>query len=262
MSTSGRLGIVDWGIGGLDLFRRLRSRGSPRDVLYWSDAGAPPYGTLSADALGERLAAVLRRLGEAGCTEVVVACNAASTALLHPAVLRASEDGGLRAVGVIEPTLRAIERAGLAEVDVIGGRRTIESDAYGAPLRARGVRVRARVAQPLSALIERGLTEGAEIDACLAEILGPLRDGEHLVLACTHYMAARPAIERWLPRLRGVVDPAAETLRWMDEHWSQGRGSGHARFVTTGKPSAMREAARLAFGVELAAVEAARIKPH
>lgn len=254
--SAGRLGIVDWGIGGLDLYRKLRAAGRSRDVLYWSDAGAPPYGTLGADALAERLAAVLGRLAQEGCDEVVVACNAASTALPHPAVQHAERRSALRIVGVIEPTLEAIERRGLGEVAVIGGRRTIESEAYAAPLRARGVRVQARVAQPLSALIERGITEGAELEAELESILGPLRHAEHLVLACTHYVAARPAIERRLPRLRSVIDPAAETLAWIERHWGLREGRTAARFVTSGSPSAMRDGAWQAFGVHLDEVEA------
>ncbi|MEX1364749.1 MAG: aspartate/glutamate racemase family protein [Nannocystaceae bacterium] len=252
MSGGGRLGIVDWGIGGLDLYRRLRLAGSPRDVHYWSDAGAPPYGTLDSDALAQRLHEVLRRLHGQGCTDVVVACNAASTVLSAPPL----QDLPLRIVGVIAPTLAALERRGLSEVAVIGGRRTIESRAYEAPLRAAGIRVHARVAQPLSALIERGVTDGPELHAYLDSILGPLRDVEHLVLACTHYVAVRAAIERRLPRLRSVIDPAHETLAWIERTWGAARGRGTARFVTTGSPQAMQQAARLAFGIELPQVRA------
>lgn len=254
---SDRLGILDWGIGGLDLYRRLRAAGSPRDVLYWSDAGAPPYGTLPGPVLAERVATVLERLADEGCPEIVVACNAASTVLADPGLRRRVAAHGCTVVGVIEPALDAIRRLALSEVVVIGGRRTIESRAYADPLEAAGCRVTQRVAQPLSALIERGITEGPQLHACLAEILDPCRDAEHLVLACTHYVAALPAIRQRLPRLRRVVDPAAETLAWLqapppDERH---RGHGTARFVTTGSPQATRNAARLAFGLELPPVE-------
>lgn len=256
---TGRLGILDWGIGGLDLYRRLRAAGSPRDVLYWSDAGAPPYGTLPGPALAERVAAVLERLADEGCTEVVIACNAASTVLPDPSLQRRAAARGLLVVGVIEPALDAVRRLALAEVAVIGGRRTIESRAYADPLEAAGCRVVQRVAQPLSALIERGITEGRQLHACLAEILAPLHHAEQLVLACTHYVAALPAIRTHLPRLRRVIDPAAETLAWLHAHAELGRGEGTARFVTTGSASATQAAARLAFGLALDAVETARL---
>lgn len=255
MSTSVHLGILDWGIGGLDLYRRLRAAGSRRDVVYWSDAGAPPYGTLPEPVLRDRVATVIERLADEGCTQVVVACNAASTVLAAPELVRRVAARGCEVVGVIEPAIAAVRREQLPAVAVIGGRRTIESRAYAEPLQATGVRVDQRVAQPLSALVERGLTEGPEVEACLAEILAPLRDAEHLVIACTHYVAALPAIRRELPRLRTVVDPAAETLAWVEARWGLHGGEGLARFVTTGEPAAMREAARLAFGLGLPPVE-------
>lgn len=254
---SAPLGIIDWGIGGLDLYRRLRAAGSRRDVVYWSDAGAPPYGTLPEPALADRVATVIERLAAEGCAQVVVACNAASTVLAAPALVRRVAARGCEVVGVIEPAIAAVERMQLPAVAVIGGRRTIESRAYADPLEAAGVCVDQRVAQPLSALVERGLTDGPEVEACLAEILEPLRDAEHLVIACTHYVAALSTIRRFLPRLRSVVDPAAETLAWVEACWGLHGGDGEARFVTTGVPSAMREAAELAFGLFLPPVETA-----
>lgn len=252
---SPRLGILDWGIGGLDLYRRLRATGSRRDVLYWSDAGAPPYGTLPGPVLAERVATVIERLAREGCAQVVVACNAASTVLADPGLQRRAAACGCEVLGVIAPAIAAVQRQRLPAVAVIGGRRTIESRAYAEPLEAAGVRVAQAVAQPLSALIERGLTDGPEVQACLREVLAPLCEAEHLVIACTHYVAALPAIRRWLPRLRSVVDPAAETLACIEGQWGMHGGEGTACFVTTGAAAGMREAARLAFGLSLPPVE-------
>ena len=112
------------------------------------------------------------------------------------------------------------------------------------------------MAQPLSALVEYGLTEGPEIDQCLSEILAPLRDEQHLVLACTHYVAALPSIKRKMPKLRTVIDPASETLAWAERSLGMGTGESRARFVTTGSPAAMRHAAADAFGVRLPQVDA------
>jgi len=249
------LGILDWGIGGLDLYRRLRAAGSRRDVLYWSDSGAPPYGTLPGPVLADRVATVIERLADEGCERVVVACNAASTALPDPGLQRRVAARGCEVVGVIEPAIEAVLRHELPAVAVIGGRRTIESRAYAEPLEAAGVGVAQSIAQPLSALVERGLTEGPEVEACLREILAPLREAEHLVVACTHYVAALPAIRRFLPRLRTVVDPAEETLAWVEARWGLRGGEGRERFVTTGSAAAMHEAARLAFGVSLPTVQ-------
>ncbi len=253
------LGILDWGIGGLDLYRRLRATGSPRNVIYWSDSGSAPYGTLGPEALTERVGAVVERMGQLGCAQVLVACNAASTIIDDPALRRRAAKHGCTVSGVIRPAVRAVLRLGLPQVAIIGGQRTIDSRAYAEPLEDAGCTVVSRVAQPLSALVEYGLTQGPEIEQCLTEILGPIHDQENLVLGCTHYAAALPAIRRKLPRLRNVIDPAAETMVWAERSLGMGTGESRARFVTTGSPSAMKHAAADAFGVRLPQVDAVEL---
>jgi hypothetical protein len=68
-------------------------------------------------------------------------------------------------------------------------------------------------------------------------------------------VAALPAIRRWLPQLHTVIDPAAELLAWIESQWGLHGGEGAERFVTTGSAAATREAARLAFGLSLPAVQ-------
>ncbi|WP_293257458.1 aspartate/glutamate racemase family protein [Nannocystis sp.] len=179
----------------------------------------------------------------------MIACNAASTVLGHPALTRS----GLAICGVIAPAIAATLADPARVVRVIGGRRTIRSGLYRRALVAAGRRVHARVAHPLSALVERGQLDTPRVHAELGRILAPLRQVEALVLACTHYTALLPAIRGLLPRAR-IIDPAAAALAEVERAWSL----GHVRsdmFLTTGDPEAMRTAAQLAFGVQLPAVQ-------
>ena len=79
MTPAACLGIVDWGIGGIGLVRELDRRVPGLPVLYWSDAGATPYGRMRSADLAARLHAVVCELACRGATEAVLACNAAST---------------------------------------------------------------------------------------------------------------------------------------------------------------------------------------
>ena len=79
MHPNSCLGIVDWGIGGVGLVSALDRLAPGLPVLYWSDAGATPYGRMGVDELADRLMHVVAALAERGATEVVLACNAAST---------------------------------------------------------------------------------------------------------------------------------------------------------------------------------------
>ena len=135
-------------------------------------------------------------LRDRGVTHVVVACNAASTVLDHPAIAGV----GAQVCGVIAPAIAAALADPAQVFGVIGGRRTISSGLYRQGLTAFGRRVISRVAQPLSAMVERGELDSPAVHIALAGILAPLRKVEALVLACTHYTALLPAIRRVLPR--------------------------------------------------------------
>ena len=245
-----KIGVCDWGVGGLGFFRLLTTKRPDLDVVYLGDQGVPGYGKLSRPVLTARIRSVLDEFCRRGVDRVVVACNAAST-VLDP------EDPC--ALGMILPTLRHLG-SGRGTLGVIGGRRTILSGAYARPLRAAGWTVCPRIAQPLSGLIEAGLAHTPETLALLDTILRPLRGVEGLVLACTHYVVLGDAIRERLPGV-SLIDPAA--LAWAElapilPPPTVRRGT--TRFLTTGDPSLMTEAALAAFGVACAP-ERTEIRP-
>lgn len=242
------VGVLDWGIGGLDVVRKMRAAGALQPIVYVSDAGAVPYGKQSDDALAARLACLVRALAEHGCTQVLIGCNAASTVLHHRAMDEVRDEVGDIVLGVIEPGIQATLAAGVDEVTVIGGRRTVESGLYGAALGPAGIRVREVVAQPLSALVERGVLRGPALEAALEDILAPVRDTTALLSACTHYLAVEQALRAALPRLHTVIDPAQALV---DRHLSPTSARSRPdRYWTTGDPDASRRAARAAFGLD------------
>jgi glutamate racemase len=239
--------IVDWGIGGLGVRSALRALAPELPIAYLSDAGAPPYGMLSRDVLRARLVSIATQAKAGGAALLVVACNAASSVLDAPLPLPV--------VGMVEPAVELVRASGCASVGVVGGRRTILSGVYRRRLGALGLDVRQRVAQPLSALIEAGQTSGDEVDALVARLVRPLAGVDALLLACTHYPAARGAFERALPGTR-LLDPAEAVARRALASLGDPRArSGEDHFITTGDPDAMRFAAARAFSVRLGSIE-------
>lgn len=238
-----KLGVCDWGIGGLGFYRLLRDARPDLDVVYLGDQGVPGYGKLSRAVLAARLRRVFEEFRNRGVNDVIVACNAAST-VLDLAVLE-----GVRTTGMIRGTLSSIG-SGEGRIGVIGGRRTIVSGAYARPLRAAGWTVVNRIAQPLSGLIEDGKAHSPETGAALDAILAPLKNVDRLVLACTHYIVLEEPIRRRLPNVE-LIDPATVV-------WSQlapalppaTNRMGSTVFLTTGDPAQMARTARAAFGVE------------
>ncbi len=237
-----KLGVCDWGIGGLGFYRLLREARPDLDVIYLGDQGVPGYGKLPRAVLAERLRMVFEEFRDREVGEVVVACNAASTVLDLAAV------EGVRATGMIKGTLSEIG-SGRGPIGVIGGRRTIVSGAYARPLRAAGWTVRNRIAQPLSGLIEDGKANSSETEAALDAILRPLRGVGRLVLACTHYIALQEPIRRRLPNVE-LIDPATVVWSQLAPHLPFATDRvGSTAFLTTGDPTQMAQAAFAAFGV-------------
>src|SRR5687768_10607218 len=76
-----KLGVLDWGIGGISLVKLLGERGRSFPLLYFSDTGALPYGRMPRVELISRLNSVVEFLKSKGATHVVIGCNAASTAI-------------------------------------------------------------------------------------------------------------------------------------------------------------------------------------
>jgi len=263
-SSPRRIGVMDWGIGGLGFFKLLRRAAPGLGCVYLSDSGAPPYGTLTRAALTRRVRQAVAWFSARGVSELVVACNAASSVLAAVSSSeRESAPDAPRILGVIEPTLRPLLRGPRSSIGIFGGRRTVRSLAYRTPLLRAGFCVEQRIAQPLSALVEAGRIAGPEVERAVTRILRPIAGCQLLVPACTHYVALMPLFLRVAPEARWV-DPAALTLAALLEPSGQERRRprGEDEFWTTGSPAAFLRSAALAFELDIPAVRKLRALPE
>jgi len=236
--------LLDWGIGGLSVYRELKALAPALDCVYISDSGFTPYGKVSSVDLRARLQILISGARELwGIERAVIACNAAST------VLDATE-WGVPTSGVIEPGLRLVHESGFRCIGVIGGVRTIESRIFSS--RLKNFEVREEVAQPLSALIERGVLAGGELECALNRILRPLKGVEALLLACTHYPAIATEIQKILPEVH-LLDPARAAAEDVFSSLNIEGSVGSSSFFTSGDPAQMESAGKKAFGVDFRA---------
>jgi glutamate racemase len=197
--------------------------------------------------LARRISTITARMD---VDRVIVACNAAS------AVLDAVESD-LPMEGVIRHGVSAALADEGQNIGIVGGRRTIEEQVYGGPLRAAGRSVIECIAQPMSAHIEAGRLDGPRVEADLKKIMGPLKGVDALVLACTHYPAMKSAFASHVPSAQ-VIDPMDTLVQTMIREWQLERvvGSGRLDVGTTGSVEQMKSSARGAFGIELPFIRA------
>ena len=239
MNNQPRLAILDWGIGGLSIHKLVQELRKNIAVLYLSDTGVTPYGRMSRGALVARLHAVIAYLQTRGVTHLVIGCNAASTAIPYLQVC------DLKIEGVIESAVSLTVQVQPARLALIGGRRTVLSGVYRQAFAERGIQVAQRIAQPLSALIEKGDVSSDELRAECRRILSPIKNCSHLLLACTHYPAIASVLREFVSEKTVFIDPAGVLVNRI-KRWELPPGGADV-FLTTGEPAQMRRAARQAF---------------
>lgn len=239
------IGIMDWGIGGLTVYKALRARGLTTDVLYFSDSGATPYGKLSRAELRERIARIAELFEQRGVTQVLVGCHSASSALDPDEATGRECFGRVAFESIIPAAVRLSERSAAQRLGVIGGERTIRSGVYARALASSGKQLTFCAAQPLSAFVEAGELRSPAVEAEVRRVLAALGPIDAMLIACTHYPALTP--------LFAAVAPGVELLDPGDEMIAAARESGSSRleFITSGDRAASVRGARLAFGVAI-----------
>lgn len=242
------LGIIDWGIGGVSIYKLIKERSPDASILYFSDTGATPYGKMSRRELADRLDRVIDFLKAQGMDRLIIGCNAASTAI--PDLM----GHGITIHGVIEPAVEAAIRLRPKRLGVIGGRRTILSGVYRRAFAAKGIDIRQRIAQPLSGLIESGDTSSDALRKQAKHILLPLKNCSHILLACTHYPAIETLLKDHVSPSTEFIDPAEAVVKGIG-NLSDPANRNFERFFTSGDARQMRRSAKLAFGVSVATIE-------
>lgn len=244
-----RLAIIDWGIGGVSIYKLVKEQlGVP--VTYFSDTGVTPYGKMARSELAGRLDTVISFLKSRCVTHLVIGCNAASTAIPY------LKDQGVKIEGMIDNAIAATIRYKPTRLGLIGGRRTVLSGGYRKGFARHGLKVEQRIAQPLSGLIESGDISSDKLRGEASRILGPIRNCSHILLACTHYPAIVPVLKQFVSANAEFIDPAGSLVQKI-RGWELDKG-GEDEFLTSGDPGSMKRSARMAFGVEIGTVSTAR----
>jgi glutamate racemase len=243
----GQLAIIDWGIGGIGVYKLIKERQPDLPVIYFSDTGATPYGKMSRPQLISRLNAVIQMLKSKGVTHLVIACNAASTAIPF------LNSNGIAVEGVIESAVAMTAKLKPKRLGLIGGRRTVLSGIYRKAFAAHGIKVEQRVAQPLSGLIESGDISSDKLREECKRILSPLRNCSHILLACTHYPSISNVMKDFISPQTVFIDPAAELVK-RTAQWKL-TTDGDDSFYTSGDTAQMKVSACRAFGSTIAIVE-------
>lgn len=239
------IGVFDSGVGGLSVWREIVRQLPHSDTLYVADQAHVPYGPRPLEEVQAFAEGIARFLLEEGARAIVVACNTASAAALHP--LRAAFPH-IPFIGM-EPAVKpAAQNTRTGVVGVIATPATFQGELFASLLErfASDVRVLTQVCPGLVEAVEKGEVDTPQTEALVRTCLRPLLEAgiDELVLGCTHYPFLRGVIERTVGPAVEIVDPAPAVARQVErvltgqgQVVSQGHMPHHT-FYTTGDPLA------------------------
>ncbi len=211
-SKDDAIGVFDSGVGGISVLRHLWRLMPNECYVYYGDSANAPYGSRSTEDVRRlTLAAVEKLVQEHRIKALVVACNTATAA----AVVQLRQRYPL-VIG-IEPALKvAADHFPGGRVGVMATAVTLREEKFDTLLHRfdENCAVAKIPAPGVVDLVESGKADSPEMEALLETVLGPYRGRlDALVLGCTHYPFAAPAIARVLGPEVALLDGGEGTAR-------------------------------------------------
>ena len=214
MEKKDYIAVFDSGVGGISVLRHLRQLLPRERFVYFGDTANAPYGSrTTAEVRALTLAAAQRLLSEYPVKALVVACNTATAAAIRE--LRETYRD-LIVIG-IEPALKlAADQFPGGRIGVMATEVTLREEKFDTLMHRfdTGCTVAKIPAPGLVELIESGWGTSEVAEALLRQILLPyVGKLDALVLGCTHYPFAAPAISRVLGASVALLDGGKGTAR-------------------------------------------------
>ena len=206
------IAVFDSGVGGVSVLRELVQIMPSERFLYYGDSANAPYGSRSTQQVQELTVAAAERLIGRGIKALVVACNTATAA----AIDHLRDTYRDRIIIGIEPALKpAVTRFPTGALGIMATPVTLRGEKLKRLLQQHPhPNIHLIPAPGLVELVEAGLANTPQMDAFLTPVLSPFvgkLDG--LILGCTHYPFAIPAIRRVLGSDTVLFDGGAGTAR-------------------------------------------------
>ncbi|MCL5045775.1 MAG: glutamate racemase [Actinobacteria bacterium] len=240
------IGVMDSGVGGLTVARRLADMAPGESIIYFADSARFPYGPRILEEVRGFTFEILDFLQDQGVKLGLIACNTASAAALEAV----RDHYPFPVIGVIDPGAdSAVAATKNGRVGVLATRATIGSGAYQEAIKRRmpGVQVFGEACPKFVLMVEAGDFGSPEALAVARDYLLPMieRGVDTLVLGCTHFPPLVPLIRSVAGESVALVDPAWETARLAIEVLGRAGGLsprevGERIFYTSGDPEAFR----------------------
>ena len=204
------IGILDSGLGGLTVARRLEALLPGADLIYLGDTARFPYGNKSIGRIADRVRLGMDMLKGRGAELIVLACGTGSAAWLSSGKQKPD-------VRVVDAVTAAVDRVltlvRCRRIGVVGTPAFVRTGVFSRMLGEKNpeLRVHAQEAPLLVPLIEDGRLQRPEVRMIVKKYLHPLkvRQVDTLVLGCNHYGQVKQLMQRKIGSGTRLIDCAS-----------------------------------------------------
>jgi glutamate racemase len=195
------IGFFDSGLGGLTILKAVANALPQYDYMYYGDTANLPYGDKTEAQIYEYSKAAITELFSKDCLLVIVACNTASSETLRRLqdTFLPAEYPDRKILGVIIPTIEELVAINPQRALLLATKRTVESGKYQKELskyKDMSIELASLATPELVPLIELGEIEAA-VTAAITLIEREAREGDVVLLGCTHYTMLKSALREY-----------------------------------------------------------------
>ncbi|MEN6564857.1 MAG: glutamate racemase [Veillonellales bacterium] len=235
MNPDRPIGVFDSGIGGLTVFRQLRTLLPQENIVYFGDTKRTPYGPRMKNEIQKFTREILNFMADNKVKLAVAACNTITVNLDNM-----PNEYPFKIIGMSNGARTALLLTRNKRIGIIATEATIRSGKHAAELAALSpdVKIFSQACHPFASLAEAEQFSGKVIEQAAVKYLTPLKEAniDTVILACTHYPFLASAIRKVLGSVT-LLDPAEETalevkaaLEKMQQLKKTGKGYSHLYF--------------------------------
>jgi glutamate racemase len=193
------IAVFDSGLGGISVLKELIRLMPQENYIYYGDSKNAPYGPRTPAEVCDLTLTNIDFLLEKSAKVLVLACNTATSVTV--AILR-EKYSDIPIIG-IEPALKpAIMTKIHGRILVMATEMTLREKKFSLLLNKYkdSAEIIKLPAPGIVELVEKGITDGPELDLYLQELLAPYRQNkvDAIVLGCTHFPFVKENIKKGL----------------------------------------------------------------
>ncbi len=201
------IAFFDSGIGGLTVFKKLKTILPNENYIYFADLKNIPYGEKSKAELVSIADKIFKFFDSKNVKAVVMACNTTSANTYE--VLK--DKYSFKIYPIIQSCASIIAKMPIKRIGILATEATIKSGVYGSELKKYNpnLEIFESSCPPWVGIVEEGRQKESKSVACVESYLGKILHNypDKIVLGCTHYPYLLDVLAKFTPKDM-FIDPS------------------------------------------------------